>query len=276
MATAQAKPRLRIPLAAYYRQRMKVDLATMFAYRGAVMIWFFGLVISPLVSLMVWRSVANSSSDPGGMNAGDYSAYFIALLIVNSLTFMWQMWQIEWRVRSGHYSPILLRPLHPIHEDIPGNISFKVLTLVPLVPIVLALSMLFDPNFNTSALDVISSIPAILLAFLLRFTVEWCVGLTAFWFTRASSIYALYWSISFLLTGNVAPLSLLPEWARVIATILPFRWMIYFPIQVLLGNLSLGEILTGLAVQVSWLAIAILAVRVGWIRAANRYSAVGG
>jgi ABC-2 type transport system permease protein len=120
------------------------------------------------------------------------------------------------------------------------------------------------------------SIPAIVLAFLLRFTIEWCIGLIAFWLTRASSVYNLYWSISLFLTGYVAPLTLLPGWARIVATILPFRWMVYFPVQVLLGNLAPGEILTGLAVQVAWLAIAIAAVRFWWGRAANRYSAVGG
>lgn len=268
-------PRFRIPLKAFYLQRLKIDLAIQFAYRASILIWFFGLVLGPLISLVVWRTVANSSTT-STRDAGDYAAYFLAVMVVNQLTFMWHMWEIQWRVQSGHYSSILLRPMHPIHEDLVANLTFKALTLVPLVPIAIVLAIVFDADFNTQLVDVIAFIPAIIFAILLRYVLEWMIGLLAFWITRANSIFQLYSSISFFLTGMIAPLSLFPDSVRTIATVLPFRWMLYFPIQVLLGELDGKGLMTGFAMQIGWLAVAIVAMRAAWNRAAIRYSAVGG
>lgn len=264
-------------LAAFYRQRFKVDLASQVAYRGAAFIWLFSLIVQPLVSLVVWRTVADSQGgSAGGYTAGEYAAYFIAVMVVNQLTFMWHMWEIEWRVRTGVYSAILLRPMHPIHEDLTVNLAFKLFTLVPLVPISVALAILFDAQFETRPLDVIVFIPALLLALGIRFMIEWAMGLVAFWVTRATAIHQLWASVSFFLAGQMAPLSLFPKPIQVIATVLPFRWMLSFPVEVILGRLSGREMLAGLGVQMIWLAIAIVIVRVLWSRAASRYSAVGG
>ncbi|HWK81501.1 MAG TPA: ABC-2 family transporter protein [Thermomicrobiales bacterium] len=264
-------------LAAFYRQRFKVDLALQVAYRGATFIWLFSLIVQPLVSLVVWRTVADSQGgSAGGYTAGEYAAYFIAVMVVNQLTFMWHMWEIEWRVRTGVYSGILLRPMHPIHEDLVANLAFKAFTMVPLVPICVVLGILFDAQFETRPMDIVAFVPAVILALGIRYTIEWALGLIAFWITRAAAIHQLWASVTFFLAGQMAPLSLFPKPIQVIATVLPFRWMLSFPVEVLLGRLSGREILAGLGVQVVWLAIAIVIMRAVWSRAASRYSAVGG
>jgi ABC-2 type transport system permease protein len=264
-------------LAAFYRQRFKVDLASQVAYRGSAFIWLFSLIVQPLVSLVVWTTVAKSQGgSAGGYTAGEYAAYFIAVMVVNQLTFMWHMWEIEWRVRTGVYSAILLRPMHPIHEDLTVNLAFKLFTLVPLVPISIALAILFDAHFETRPLDIVAFVPALLLALGIRFTIEWAMGLVAFWVTRATAIHQLWASLAFFLAGQMAPLSLFPKPIQVVASVLPFRWMLSFPVEVLLGRLSGREMLAGLGVQLVWLAIAIGIVRALWSRAASRYSAVGG
>ena len=277
MASARAGAFSPGNLAAFYRQRFKVDLALQVAYRGATFIWLFSLIVQPLVSLVVWRTVADSQGgSAGGFTAGQYAAYFLAVMVVNQMTFMWHMWEIEWRVRTGVYSGILLRPMHPIHEAPVANLSFKAFTLVPLIPICVLLAVIFDAQFDTRPVDIVAFVPAVALALGLRYTIEWALGLIAFWVTRAAAIHQLWASVTFFLAGQMAPLSLFPKPIQVIATVLPFRWMLSFPVEVLLGRLSGREILAGLGMQVLWLAIAIVVMRAVWSRAANHYSAVGG
>jgi len=45
------------------------------------------------------------------------------------MTFTWIMWEYDYRIREGLLSPVLLRPVHPIHADIADNISSKLVTL---------------------------------------------------------------------------------------------------------------------------------------------------
>ena len=264
-------------LAQFYKMRFKIEMAMQFAYRGSVLIWLLSLIVQPLISLVVWRTVANSQGgSAGGYTASDYAAYFIAVMIVNQMTFMWHMWEMEWRIRTGFYSPILLRPLHPIHEDIVGNLSFKLLTLIPLLPVAVILSIVFDAHYPTSLRDVIAFVPALILAIALRYMVEWTFGLLAFWMTKVTAFYQLFGSLSFFLAGQVAPLSLFPKPVQIIASVLPFRWTLSFPVEAALGRLSDREIVIGLGMQVLWLGIAIVLMRIVWSRATRRYSAVGG
>jgi ABC-2 type transport system permease protein len=99
--------------------------------------------------------------------------------------------------------------------------------------------------------------------------------LIAFWITRTGTLNQLYGTATAFLAGMIAPLSLFPEPIRIVASILPFRWMVAFPVEVLLGRVDGGELLIGMGMQVLWIALALLGLRWMWSHGVRRYSAVG-
>lgn len=259
-----------------YVQQFKTTILSQLQYRAALVIWLLGHVLEPVIYLAVWTAVARASGGSvGGFDAGEFAAYFIALMVVNHATFSWHMWEYDYRVQHGTLSFLLLRPAHPIHADIADNISFKLLTFVVLLPTAAALAVLFRPTFQFVPWAAIAFVPALILAFIMRFVVEWTLALAAFWTTRMSAINQMYFVAMLFLSGQVAPLSLLPFSIQVAATLLPFRWMISFPIELLLGRLTPGEALAGLAAQIAWLGLSLLLLRVVWRAGVRRYSAVG-
>lgn len=74
----------------------------------------------------------------------------------------------------------------------------------------------------------------------------------------------------------VAPTALLPGPLRVAAALLPFRYMVGFPVEVLTGQLSGVGLWTGFAFQAAWLGAALALFAVLWRAGVKRYSAVGG
>jgi ABC-2 type transport system permease protein len=60
-----------------------------------------------------------------------------------------------------------------------------------------------------------------------------------------------------------------------VAHILPFRWTIGFPVEILLGRLTPAQVLTGFAIQAAWLLVGALLVKFAWRASVKRYSAVG-
>ncbi|HYH13224.1 MAG TPA: ABC-2 family transporter protein [Thermomicrobiales bacterium] len=264
-------------LLAYYVAKFRAEIALQLAYRGAVVIWLVGLVVQPLVSLLVWTSVARSNGgEAGGFTSGEYAAYFITLMVVNHLTFIWHMWEFGWRIQTGFFTPHFLRPIHPIHNDVVENLSFKVVGLVGIVPAAIILAIVFDADFSDTTTGTVAAfVPALLLAMALRFILEWTLALAAFWMTKVSALNNFYGFVSFFLAGMVAPLALLPEPARILANVLPFRWTVSFPIEVLLGQVGAGTMALGIGLQVAWIALAALVLRRLWAVAAARYTAVG-
>jgi ABC-2 type transport system permease protein len=258
-----------------YVQQFKTTLASQLQYRAALAIWMLGHVLDPLIYLVVWSTVARSSGGSvGGFDASEFAAYFV-LMLVNHATFSWLMWEYDYRIRHGTLSFALLRPVHPIHADIADNVSFKLLTFVLLLPTAAGLAVAFRPAFHLVPWAVAAFIPALMLAFVVRFLVEWTLALAAFWTTRVSAINQMYFVVALFLSGQVAPLSLFPLPIQAAAAILPFRWAIGFPVELLLGRLTPLEALTGFAAQAVWLALSLVLLRIVWRAGVRVYSAVG-
>jgi ABC-2 type transport system permease protein len=275
-ASGQHRPGSMRALLDYYRSQLAIDISLNIAYRGATAIWVFSSIMQPLVSLVVWRTVAGEDGTAGGLTANEYTAYFIMVLIVSSMTFIWHMWEFEWRIRTGQFSPLLLRPIHPIHNDVSENLGFKLLSLVGVIPAAILLAIIFNADFGgTSLLHVIAFIPALVLSMALRFVVEWTLALAAFWLTKVSAINNLFDVMFLFLGGQFAPLTVMPEWIQTLALLSPFPWSISFPVEVALGRRSGAETLVGYGAQIGWIAIALGVLYLLWNKAVSRYSAVG-
>ena len=100
-----------------------------------------------------------------------------------------------------------------------------------LVVVAAGLALVFKPSFAFQWWAVLAFIPALILAFLVRFLLEWTLALSAFWTTRVNAINQVYFTLMLFLAGQIAPLTLFPRWIQVIADILPFRWMLGFPVE---------------------------------------------
>lgn len=263
-------------LLALYRAQFKTTIAGQLQYRGALVIWLLGLILEPTIYLVVWSTVARSrGGEVDGFTAASFAAYFLAVMLVDHATFTWIMWEFEYRVRQGHLSPLLLRPVHPIHRDVADNLTFKLLTLAVVLPAAGLLALAFRPTFTPLPWAIAAFVPALALAFLGRFALEWTLALTGFWTTRVSALNQLYFVAFLFLSGQAAPLVLLPEPAQVAATLLPFRWFVAFPVELLLGRSSPADAAGGFVAQIAWLALTLVVLRFVWARGVRRYSAVG-
>ena len=259
-----------------YAQQFKTTLASMVQYRASLIIWMISQVLEPLVYLIVWSTVSNGSGGSvGGYTASGFAAYYLILMLVNQATYTWIMFEYEYRVRKGYLSFALLKPVHPIHSDISDNLSSKLITLPILMIIAGVLALIFHPTAKLEAWAILAFIPALLLAFLVRFLLEWTLALAAFWTTRVSAINQVYFLLLLFLAGQIAPLTLFPSWIQIIADILPFRWMLGFPVELLLGRLTALQALEGLGAQLAWVTISLVLVRLIWQAGVRVYSAVG-
>ncbi len=259
-----------------YRALFRTQLAVEMQYRASLVIWLIGAFLEPVIYLTVWGVVAQSSGgEVDGFTRADFAAYFIVVMLVNHFTFSWIMWEYEYYIRQGLLSPLLLRPLHPIHRDLADNLAYKLLTMVIVTPVTVILWLLFRPALSTTPWAALAFVPAVVLGFALRFLFEWTLAMSAFWTTRINAINQTYFVTLLFLSGRIAPLDILPPIIQSIAAVLPFRWMLAFPVELLLGRLTPRDIAVGFAVQAAWTIVALVLLRLVWRAGVRRYSGVG-
>lgn len=254
---------------------LKTTLAVQLQYRAAMAIWMLNRIVEPTVYLVVWRTVAAARGGVGGYDAADFAAYFIVLMVVNQLTFAWIIHEFGWRVRSGELSSLLLKPIHPIHSDVADNLGYKALTLVILAPAAVLLSLLFKPAFAFDAGTLALAALALAAAYGIRIFFDWSFAMSAFWTTRTAALNQIYFLVMLFCSGRLAPLELLPGWMERITWYTPFRWVVWFPVELALGRLGPELIAAGFRMQALWLAAGLALLGAVWRLGVRKYAAVG-
>jgi ABC-2 type transport system permease protein len=259
-----------------YVTQFKVTVAQTTQYRMYLVIWVLSLIAEPIVYMSVWGVVtAEQSGVVEGFTAGQFSAYYITWILVRHFAVALGSDTIEWRVRTGALAPLLMRPIHPLHADIADNWAIKLMTLPVVILTIIGLALAFPPSFQGEWYHFALFIPAVALAFPIRFLFHYTLGMVAFWTTRTQAVFGIFEVAEIFLTGRLAPLALLPGWILVTASVTPFRWMVSFPVEVFLGQLSLGEMAIGFGAQIVWDGLMIWITLVIWRAAVRQFSAVG-
>jgi ABC-2 type transport system permease protein len=260
----------------YYLTRGRTQIQSQIQYRVATYMWLIGMLAEPIVYLVVWTTISDQQGGSvQGISTGEFAAYYIVWTLVRNMNIVFTPYGWEWRIREGELSAALLRPLHPLHDDIAGFAGWKVVTILLWLPIAAVLWFLFDPVLDPTLLEVAVFSVAIWGAYLIRTMFLSTLGMITFWTTRVSAIFELAIALELLLSGRLVPLPLMPDWAEDVAAALPFQWSFYFPIQALVGDYSTRELLGGLAIQAFWIVVLTGLTLLVWRFAVRRYSAVG-
>ena len=101
----------------------------------------------------------------------------------------------------------------PVYHTLADEVAGKVVYLVLVVPLTALLGLILRPHVPDLG-ERRAFLPALVLAWALRFAWGYALALLAFWATRADALLAVQDTLVFLLAGQVAPLALLPAAMR--------------------------------------------------------------
>lgn len=245
-------------------------------YRVANYFYMIGMIAEPVIYLVVWDTVARSQGGTiGGMTTGEIAAYYIVWTLVRNMNIVLTPYAWEFRIQRGDLAGMLLRPVHPLHFDLAYFAGWKFVVILMWLPIAAVLTLIFQPSLSPTPGQIAAFGLALWGGFLVRFMLQWALGLMSFWTTRVGGAFELYFTVELLLSGRLMPLSFMPGWAQQLASLLPFKWAFGYPIEVLLGLWTPQDILYGFAMQAFWILVGLVVVALVWRSAVRRFSSVG-
>jgi ABC-2 type transport system permease protein len=261
---------------AIYKRFWQVNWAEQWQYRANLIMYLAFWLVSPVVYLAVWTSIANAQGSVNGLTANDFAAYYLTLLPVSIITSSITIHILAYKIQEGTISNELMQPVHPVLTNtLVNNVAFKALQLIVFVPVWLILLALFRPTLTITPQSVLWALPALAMGFLINFLMDSTITLIAFWTTRVWAIEQFNNAVGQLLNGAFVPLAIMPAWVQGLAQFLPYQLGLSFPLLLILNKLSAEQIVLNYALQVVWGVVLFAVFNVVWRRAVKQYSAVG-
>lgn len=193
-----------------------------------------GEVFILFVQLFLWNNIL-SHNQIQNISHNDFMAYIyfsfvLRVVFSNSIPF-----QINSDYQKGNIAIYLVRPIsysaYLYFKDI-GKVIFKFLCL--LFPCIMVMYYFDMININFIDTRIFFFLLSILIGNILNFSVNYFIGIISFIAKSSIGLYMLYSSLGSFFSGTLIPLFMFPSTLRVISYILPFRYIYYSPLSVIL------------------------------------------
>lgn len=263
-----------------YLSVFKISFAQEFAYRLNFIMWRVRNVVQVFLVFFLWDSVfTNSSTVVFGYDRAKILTYVFGILIIRAIVFSSRTIDIAEDIETGDLSNYLLKPVNYFKYWFTRDISSKALNLVFAFFETILLYVILRPPFflQTNPFYLIAFIFSLITAILLFFSITFLVNMIAFWLPEMG------WAFQFLfiaiigefLSGSLFPLDIFPKAVQNIFYSLPFPYLVFFPLQIYIGKLSVASVINGLAISIGWLIVLLTLISIVWQKGLKRYAAEG-
>lgn len=260
---------------------LTLQMKILIQYRTTNMLSLIGEPISFLITAVFFSRIYayNRADVMLGYSLSQMVWYFAGL------TLMWYwVWndtdsRISNKILTGDLAVDLLKPVSIFEFELAHAVGIKIQTLfVEFLPSVFIFSLIFFPDFLTLQ-SIFKFLAVSVLAFLLYFLISYLNGLAAFFIKSNYSLQSIKFALISLMAGAYIPLEFFPEWLAKITRFLPFEYIFYWPIQLLLNREGIkanGIFLQIFFTQLGWVIGLYILTCFFWRRAIQKFCAIGG
>lgn len=251
-------------------------LQTEMQYRANLVMWFVVGAIGPLSMVIVWFAILGDRSDIGGYTKGDFVIYYLLI------TFGWYIVggefsrQIGREIRNGGINKTLLKPYSVVLGEAATEQAWKLTSFLVSAPVLLIVMYLMRDYivFRMIPSQAGWIVLTLFLGAIIFALIQATIGILAFWVTEIWPFAEMFDVVLHLFGGTLAPIALLPLVVQKVTVFLPFRYIFYEPINMILGNQPDPF-------SVVWkqgLCIVVLYViyKLTWRAGIRRYEGIGG
>ena len=200
-------------------------------------------------------------------------------MIVRALVLSARAMDVGSDVANGDLSNYLTKPINYFKYWFTRDISSKFLNLIFAVGEFCLLFVILKPPFffQTNLVTLLVFAFSLILAILIYFLILFLLSSIPFW------IPEIGWGSHFLVTvvmveslsGALFPINILPMALQSIILATPFPYLIYFPIEVYLGNITGMGLLGGILVSAAWVGVLWVILNVVWKKGLRVYQSIG-
>jgi ABC-2 type transport system permease protein len=240
-----------------------ISLLNLIEYRLNFFWSLGGTILQTLMLYMFWTAVLGSGFGNGLYDISSIGLYYLFIMFVSAFTDFGH-YRIANLINNGDLGMELVKPYNFLIKEFAQTIPNKIINLF-IVIFIYQLLLFIGLKHQINLTHILFSIVAVTLASISKFYIGMVIGGLGFWFKRVHGFNALFWNIGGLFSGDLLPLNIMPAILFSISAYLPFRYLAYFPVQIMLGKIGFGsELIIGLFIQVLWALVFAFIYKIVW------------
>ncbi len=259
-------------LVAVARMQMRI----FYTYRANAVFAIILTGVQIYLLTVIWKAAYGDRTEVDGIEIGQLLVY---LTLANlQLRFLRPEMDedIQERIRQGQIGFDLSRPVgYPaqLMASAVGDMIGGLPLLLVAFPVAFIAGELRGPASLEAGLGYAA---ALLLAWVVAALLNLLIGLISFWTVEMNGFRMIYTLVGNFATGALVPLWFMPDALRTVIQVLPFQAIAFVPVSIYVGEPATGSIGTALVVQLMWIGILLLVVRLVWSQAFRHTVIQGG
>jgi len=260
-----------------YLQIAKLTWDETLVYRLNFTMWRVRVVLQILTLYFLWVSLIPSGTSLFGYNQSSMLTYILGTSIVGSIVLSSRSYVVGDEINNGNLSNFLLKPINYFLYWFARDVGDKAMNIIfSVVELAVLFAILKPPLFiQTEGLYILLAFVAIVLALIMYFLFNFLLGLIGFWSPEVWAPRFIFLVLLNFFAGGLFPLDILPKFIFSIFQLLPFTYLLYFPIKIYLGQLTIIEIFAGIMISLSWTILSYVVVKYIWRKGLLVYTAQG-
>ena len=248
-----------------------------FIYRLNFSLWRIRTIMNILLVYFLWLALLGNGSFIFGYSKAEMITYILLTAFISSMVLSSRSASIGDEINNGDLSNYLVKPMNYFtywfFRDMGDKAMNMGFALIEFSLIFLFLHPLFFLQTNFLFLFLFAT--ALILSITILFFLNVLVSLLGFWVDQVWPLRFIFFIIIQFFAGSLFPLDILPKPLFIIFSLLPFPYLLYFPVKIYLGNENWISIISGFIISGIWVFLLLKCVNFLWRKGIRNYSAQG-
>lgn len=247
------------------------------SYRLNFMVWRLRVVLQLLTSYFLWVTILPTGRHFGGYNQSMMLTYILGAAILSAFVLATRTSAVAEEITQGTLSNYLTRPLNYFLYYFSKDLGDKAMNIAfSIVELSIIVLLLRPPFFiQTNGITLFLFFLSVALAIAMNFFINLILSFIGFWSNEVWAPRFIFYILITFFAGGLFPLDILPKPIYFIFQLLPFPYLLYAPMKIYLGGLSVNEIIFSLAVAFIWTIGTWLIAKIIWQKGLKLYGAEG-
>ncbi len=221
-------------------------------YKSNFYLFTLNRIVEIIVYVFVWQAIYNQTGSSGGFTLNQMVTYYILAIAFSSIATWGINEDMAHSIRNGQINKELLNPVTYFEYYFGINLGEMLFAAVVGIATFGICAIFWNLVLPVSILNLALCMFVIILGIPITFFIQVIVGTVGFYTNSIWGMQKLRKAIIMIFSGIIAPITLFPVWFQNLSKFLPFKELIYTPINIWLGQISYNEIIFIIIKQMTW------------------------